>query len=116
MEEVSKYIYDFFKDNPVFKEEMGGKVYPLFVSEQKEFPFMVYNIGESPQFTSDARSFPITLTLCYAPKEYFAAIRFADKMKVLVDAIPDSEFVSTQTIFDDESQHIFINININLIR
>lgn len=116
MEEVSKYIYEYFKESPVFKEEMKDKVYPLFVSEQKEFPFMVYNIGESPQFTRDARNFPITLTLCYLPKEYFTAIRFADKMKELVDLIPSSEFVSTQTIFDDENQYIFINIHFNLIR
>lgn len=115
MEQASKYIYDYFMENDVFQEEMKDKIYPLFVGAQKEFPFAVYNIGESPQLTSDARVFPATLSLCYAPENYLSAISFADKMKKAVDDMSNSEFMSTQTVFDDENQYIYVNINFNLI-
>jgi len=115
MEKVSEFLYQFFTSNKMFKAEMKDKIYPLFVSAQKEFPFAVYNIGEVPYATSDARAFPITLSLCYEPESYLEAISFADKMKDAIEEIENGEFVSTKTAFDDTNQFIYVNINFNII-
>lgn len=116
MEQVSQQIFEYFLNNNDFKQEMGDKIYPLFVSVQKEYPFAVYNIGEVPYVSSDGRMFPVTLSLCYEPENYLSAISFADKMKEAVEEMDDAEFVSTQTVFDDENFHIYVNINFNIIK
>ncbi|MFD0701747.1 hypothetical protein [Myroides pelagicus] len=116
MEKASEFIYDYFRNNSDFISEMNDRLSPLFVSEQsKKFPMAVYNIGESPQLTDNARVFPSTLSLCYEPENYMKAISFADKMKISVDEMPNAEFQSTQVVFDDENRYIYVNVNFNLI-
>ncbi|KZE82893.1 hypothetical protein AV926_04915 [Myroides marinus] len=116
MREVSEMLYKYFTSSEVFKKEMEEKLFPIYASEAKEFPFAVYNIGEVPYLTKDARSFPITLSLCYQPESYLSAIDFADKMKELVEEMDNAEWMSSQTVFDDESQYMYVNINFNVIQ
>ena len=116
MKEVSDMLFKYFTELEVFKKEMRDRLYPIYVSEQKVFPLAVYNIGEVPYISKDARSFPVTLSLCYAPENYSAAMVFADEMKEAVDNFPNGEYLSTQTIFDDENEYIYININFNVIQ
>lgn len=116
MEQVSKYIYEYFTNNSEFNKEMGKSLYPLFVGESKEFPCAVYNVGEAPGISSDASTYPCTLNLCYSPESYSEAIAFGDKMKLAVDQMENCDFVSTQVQFQDESRFIFVSINFNLIR
>ncbi|MDR2223808.1 MAG: hypothetical protein LBE34_13900 [Flavobacteriaceae bacterium] len=122
MKEVSEMLFKYFTSLEVFKNEMKDKLYPLYVSNQKEFPFAVYNIGEVPYLTKDARSFPVTLSLCYQPEKYSEALDFADKMKDAVEDIDEFveecgvEYMSTQTLFDEENEYVYVSINFNVIK
>lgn len=116
MREVSEMLYKYFTSSEVFKKEMEEKLFPIYASEAKEFPFAVYNIGEFSYLTKDARSFPITLSLCYEPESYLSAIDFADKMKELVEEMDNAEWMSSQPVFDDESQYMYVNLSFNIIK
>lgn len=116
MKEVSEELYKCITSSDVFKKEMKDKLYPIYASEAKEFPFAVYNIGEVPYLTKDARVFPITLSLCYVPESYSKAIGFADKMKEVIEGLNNTEWMSTQTIFDEENQYMYVNLVFNIIK
>lgn len=116
MKEVSEMLYKYITSSDVFKKEMEDKLYPIYASEAKEFPFAVYNIGEVPYLTKDARVFPITLSLCYMPESYSEAIEFADKMKEVIEDMNNAEWMSSQTVFEDESQYMYVNISFNIIK
>lgn len=116
MKEVSEELYKYITGLDVFKAEMVDRLFPIYASEQKEFPFAVYNIGEVPYLTKDARIFPITLSLCYMPESYSEAIGFADQMKEAIEDMDNAEWLSSQTVFDDESQYMYVNLNFNIIK
>lgn len=112
MNEVSQLIFDTLTQNVAFTTEMSNRLFPLFAIEGTDYPFSVYYIGEISPLSYESRSFPVTVSLCYAPENYIESITFADVVKGIFETVPDCNYESTVTSFDEDNKSIIVNINL----
>lgn len=116
MKEIAQLIFSTLTGDSRFTSVMGQRFFPLFGKEDTEYPFSVYNIGETAYQSKDFRMFPVLISLCYQPENYTEAIEFSDVVKEIVEGMPNTVFLDTTQSFDQDNQTIIININIQIIK
>lgn len=115
MIEVSEQVVSLLKSEQQITNIVGNRIYPMIGNEDVKFPFVTYNVGDEQEITKDAFAYPVNVLVWFEADKKTKAVEMRGILREMIIQ-SDYEFENTMAGMQDETGHVFAELNFKIIK
>lgn len=112
---ISEQVVSLLKSEQQITSVVGDRIYPMIGNENAKFPFVTYNVGDEQEITKDAFAYPVNVLVWFEANQKTKAVEMRGFLKEMI-LQSDYEFENTMAGMQDETGHVFAELNFKIIK